>query len=168
VRKLTAKTRALLKKPVGTLMGDSKALAAIKGRGGGLIAVGDRCSHWLLLNGIRPDVVVYDHMCMRKQVDARTRTALDGYDGAAEVVTNPAGEITDALFGAVKAAVLRGRGKILVEGEEDLAALVAIMFAPDGAVVVYGQPDEGIVLVKIDKKAREMARAVYEMMAPIS
>ena len=40
--------------------------------------------------------------------------------------------------------------KIVVEGEEDLATLPAILYAPPGSVVVYGQPDEGSVLVKVN------------------
>jgi len=39
--------------------------------------------------------------------------------------------------------------KIIVEGEEDLATLPAILYAPMGSAVVYGQPNEGSVLVDV-------------------
>jgi len=159
--------REQLKKPLGSVMGEAQAAERLSGLGGLVISVGDRCSHALIKMGIRPDIVIYDHMCMRKEVDAGTRRALDGYDGAAERVGNPAGNITDALRLAVENAVARGIGKILVDGEEDLAALVAIMAAPDGAAVLYGQPGEGIVLVEVDEKARRGARAIYGRM-PLS
>lgn len=144
---------------------DEAGVAARLGDFTGLIvAVGDVCSHSLIRHGIRPGVVVYDHLCMRAPVDDEIRTALDDYDGAAEIVANPAGIITDGLFDAVRKAVERGTGKIFVEGEEDLAALVAIMVAPDGAIVLYGQPGAGIVLVEIDERKRGMVRAIYERM----
>ena len=39
--------------------------------------------------------------------------------------------------------------KIIVDGEEDLATLPAILYAPLGSAVVYGQPNEGSVLVDV-------------------
>jgi uncharacterized protein (UPF0218 family) len=46
----------------------------------------------------------------------------------------------------------------VVDGEEDLLTLVAVLYAPENAVVVYGQPYEGIVLVKVspEKKAEAL------------
>ncbi|HMK82220.1 MAG TPA: DUF359 domain-containing protein, partial [Candidatus Bathyarchaeia archaeon] len=37
----------------------------------------------------------------------------------------------------------------IVDGEEDLLVLVVIAVAPVGSLVVYGQPNEGIVLVNV-------------------
>jgi len=45
--------------------------------------------------------------------------------------------------------------RIFVRGEEDLAALPAILLAPEGSVVLYGQPDEGVVFVSITKSKKE-------------
>jgi uncharacterized protein (UPF0218 family) len=48
-----------------------------------------------------------------------------------------------------------------VEGEEDLAAVPAVIVAPAGASVVYGQPGEGMVLVDADEvrdEARDLLR----------
>jgi uncharacterized protein (UPF0218 family) len=38
--------------------------------------------------------------------------------------------------------------EIIVDGEEDLLALIAISYAPDNSYIVYGQPLEGMVVVK--------------------
>ncbi len=51
---------------------------------------------------------------------------------------------------------------MLVDGEEDLVVLPAIMIAPDGASVVYGQPDEGMVHVVVDDEVRREVRALLE------
>jgi hypothetical protein len=71
-------------------------------------------------------------------------------------VKNPPSKITKELQDAVKDAV--PPLKIIVEGEEDLATLPAILMAQFGSVVAYGQPNEGIVLVEVTKeKKREIA-----------
>jgi len=47
------------------------------------------------------------------------------------------------------------RIKIIVNGEEDLATLPAILYAPVGSVVVYGQPNEGSVLVHVTSERKK-------------
>jgi hypothetical protein len=51
-----------------------------------------------------------------------------------------------------------------VDGEEDLAALPAIIATPVGGSVVYGQPDEGMVLVAVTPAARREAHALLSRM----
>jgi hypothetical protein len=47
---------------------------------------------------------------------------------------------------------------ILVDGEEDLAVIPLVIAAPLSSVVIYGQPNEGIVLRVIDEYAKTAAR----------
>jgi len=65
-------------------------------------------------------------------------------------VKNPAATISKDLIDLISES-LHGTEhvKIIVEGEEDLATLPAILYAPLGSVVVYGQPNEGSVLVDV-------------------
>ena len=56
--------------------------------------------------------------------------------------------------------------QVLVEGEEDLLTLVAVLEAPEGSLVVYGQPHDGVVAVKADKKTKERVQQVVEAMEP--
>ncbi len=44
--------------------------------------------------------------------------------------------------------------QIVINGEEDLAALPAIAMAPISSVIIYGLPDKGAVVVRVteDKK----------------
>ena len=51
---------------------------------------------------------------------------------------------------------------LLVDGEEDLATLPAVLAAPDGASVVYGQPGEGMVLVTVTDAVRERFDALVD------
>jgi len=53
-----------------------------------------------------------------------------------------------------------------VEGEEDLLAIPAILESPDKAIIVYGQPSEGLVVVTaspdIKREVREMMNRMSE------
>jgi uncharacterized protein (UPF0218 family) len=72
-------------------------------------------------------------------------------------VKNPQGTITEEAIAAIQEALQSSqRSKIVVEGEEDLLTLIAIMNAPEDSFVLYGQPHEGIVVVKAtqDKKTK--------------
>ena len=42
----------------------------------------------------------------------------------------------------------------MVDGEEDLLALVAVLYAPQNSFVVYGQPHCGIVFVKVTSRRK--------------
>ncbi|HJK04728.1 MAG TPA: DUF359 domain-containing protein [Methanocorpusculum sp.] len=47
---------------------------------------------------------------------------------------------------------------ILVEGEEDLAVLPLIERLPDGALILYGQPNEGVVVCEVTPVLRQHAK----------
>ena len=53
---------------------------------------------------------------------------------------------------------------ILVDGEEDLLALPAIFLAPINSLVLYGQPNQGFVLVKITDTVRLIAMKILKEM----
>jgi uncharacterized protein (UPF0218 family) len=77
-----------------------------------------------------------------------------------QTVKNPPGHITKTLVAAVKKAVkiylnTNSPQIIRVLGEEDLAGVPAILFSPLGSVVLYGQPEEGIVLVEVTKEKKK-------------
>ena len=53
---------------------------------------------------------------------------------------------------------LNGQTVIDVEGEEDLSPILLILLCPLGAVIMYGQPGEGIVVRRVDLAAKYRAR----------
>jgi len=53
---------------------------------------------------------------------------------------------------------------VIVDGEEDLLTLVTVLSAPDDALVVYGQPHKGIVVVKVTKETREKMHRIMDAM----
>jgi hypothetical protein len=145
--------RGELKAPLGPVYTDTGALLAESE--GPIIAVGDVVTYHLLQAGRRPDVALVDGRTKREAVDAAVWEAIDGFDDRIELA-NPAATLSAALLSELRSAVDReGSTVLVVDGEEDLAALPAVVIAPDGASVVYGQPDEGMVHGVVTPELRE-------------
>ena len=157
--KLPPEARPLLKRPLGKLFKNTAAAVEYlqQLRPTKLIAVGDIVTVELLAGGLKPDVVVADFKVMRAPVDDKTRRAIDAHEVRTVRVKNPAGTITLELYSTFES--IRPPVKIIVEGEEDLATLPAVLTAPIGSVVAYGQPNEGMVLIEVtEQKKREFQK----------
>lgn len=155
--------RAELKDPLGGIYADADAL--LSAGGDPVVAVGDIVTYHLLRADRRPDVAVIDGKTEREAVEREVLEAIEGFDRTVEV-ENPPATLTADLLGELRAAVERdGTTVVDVDGEEDLAALPAVLVAPDGASVVYGQPDEGMVLGLVDDGLRTRVRDLLDRMA---
>ncbi|WP_336134835.1 GTP-dependent dephospho-CoA kinase family protein [Natronomonas amylolytica] len=162
VAELPEEMRHELKEPLGPVYTEAEVLLAEATEP--IIAVGDIVTYHLLTAGYQPDVALVDGKTKRERVEREVLDAIDGFDHRIEV-ENPAGTLTEELLEALVDAIERpGTVVITVVGEEDLAALPAIVTAPDGASVVYGQPDEGMVLAVVDEGLRIECRNLLEKM----
>ena len=148
-----------LKEPLGPIETDAERL--LEAVDGPLIAVGDVVTYHLLEAGRQPDVALVDGRTKRTAVDEEIREAVTG--GASLEVSNPPAELAAPVVRALRRALAADEPTtILVDGEEDLVALPAIVAAPDGASVVYGQPDEGMVHVTVTDALRDEMRDLLE------
>ncbi|AIF83768.1 hypothetical protein NTE_01707 [Candidatus Nitrososphaera evergladensis SR1] len=150
-----------LKKPFGTLVPDAqvtkeKISALVKGAKK-IVAVGDATTERLLGFGITPDLAV---------VDGKERRLLREYprhDAKEMRCTNPAGTISQAAVDLLKKALVEKKPVlVVVEGEEDLLALPVFAMALENSVVLYGQPLEGMVAVKITPAKRKQAKDLMD------
>jgi len=125
-----------------------------------LIAVGDRVSRNMIREGMPLSVVIVDNRVMRKPIAPIGFEAEETYR-----VRNPAGTLTDEALQGVREAIEHG-GKVivLVEGEEDLLTLAAVLSAPENSLVVYGQPREGIVVIEVNEGTKTRFREILERM----
>jgi uncharacterized protein (UPF0218 family) len=154
--------RSELKEPLGPVYTDAEGLLA--DAGDPVVAVGDMVTYHLIRAGRWPDVALVDGKTKREAVEREVAEAIDGFDHRLDVV-NPAATLTDELLEALVDALERpGTVVLTVEGEEDLAALPAVLAAPDGGAVVYGQPNEGMVLATVDGALRERSRELLTAM----
>jgi hypothetical protein len=148
--------RAKLKRPLGKVVSFESLEKALKQRRPthGLIAVGDVTGKRLMDAGIRPWIWIYDGIERRERV--KWRVPLPTH-----AAVNPHGMITGSMVAAIKDAFKsKKESRIYVKGEEDLAGLCCIAEAPVGAVIVYGQPRKGVVVVPVNRKKKDWARTL--------
>ncbi len=156
---LTPELRLKLKDPFGNLIQGTaeETMAKMnelikKEKPSRIISVGDVVSLNLHKHGIEPQLTIIDNVSLRDKAMPQEEVV-----EKTVYVDNPQGTIAIGAILAVKKA-LEGKEHthIVVKGEEDLLTLIAVLFAPENAFVVYGQPFSGVVVVKVtsERKAR--------------
>jgi uncharacterized protein (UPF0218 family) len=158
VATLPPEARDAFKEPLGPIYTDPERLLADAGRP--IIAVGDVVTYHLLSAGHTPKVAVIDGKTEREAVSDEIRGGLP--DADVTVASEPATVSRELLAALVDAIGRDGATVISVVGEEDLATVPAVLAAPDGASVVYGQPGEGMVLGTVDADVRAELRELAE------
>ena len=80
-------------------------------------------------------------------------------------VQNNCGEISSECFNLVK-SIFEEKPPIrpVVDGEEDLLVLPVCLFAPENSVVMYGQPNEGLVIAEITSDVRDKVQKIVNQM----
>ncbi|MCL4436697.1 MAG: GTP-dependent dephospho-CoA kinase family protein [Thaumarchaeota archaeon] len=124
------------------------------------VTVGDATTEKLLSLGFTPDVEIVDSREMRRDRDPPASK----YRGIIRA-SNPAGCLTDEALQAVSEALRSEKPvRIWVKGEEDLMALPVLALYPNGTTVLYGQPKQGLVVLRIDEDIRGVARSLLSKM----
>jgi uncharacterized protein (UPF0218 family) len=125
-----------------------------------IISVGDTVSKNLAENHLVLQLSIVDNKVMRRSVKSIALTM-----DKTITVKNPQGTITEEAHKAIREAMKCDyHVKIVVEGEEDLLTLIAVLYAPENSFVVYGQPYEGIVAIKVTpEKKTEIAEILKTM-----
>jgi hypothetical protein len=156
----------MLKKPLGRLFPAmdvrGEEFLALVTSSSFVITVGDRVTETLQeTTGRSPDVFVVDGM-ERRTVREIPRIA----HASTLKAKNPAGRLTKAALSAMKRAFSGEKPvMVLIDGEEDLLTIPAVIGAPLGAVVFYGQPLEGVVAVEVDERSKATARQILRLMS---
>ena len=163
---LPAKLRTILNRPLGDLIrGSAVDLGSLlrsviaERKPTKLIFVGDSVSRQATLAGIAPDVMIVDNLEKRKRAIAYAYP----HDRII-AAKNRAGTIEENARLAVERAVRGEADLVIVDGEEDLLAVIAVISAPLGSLVVYGQPNEGVVLVRVSSESKVQAERILGQM----
>lgn len=171
LRVLTEDLRRFLKKPVGILIrgavGETKyeLKELLKSKKIKLIAVGDVVSKTIIEMDLKADLYITDSRSLRVPVEEPNLASI-----AERVyrVRNPPGHISSEAEDAVKNALAdECTSWIKVEGEEDLLTLTVIAEAPLNSIILYGQPDEGVVVVQVDETIKQWAKSIIDNMPTI-
>lgn len=151
-----------LKKPFGLLVADVQAtkqnLTSLLKGANRVIAVGDATTERLVDFDIIPDLAVIDGRERR-----HVRALAVSYEAKEMRCRNPAGALSKNAVEILRNALVEKQPVVvLVEGEEDMLALPLFFLAPLGTVVLYGQPLEGVVVVKITEEKKKQAKDLME------
>jgi uncharacterized protein (UPF0218 family) len=153
-----------LKKPLGKLYPDFEDAIGEIESSEFLISVGDETFKNLMENELYPNIGIIDNLIQRKN---HTHEFIHA-DNILKA-DNPAGCITDDLWETIGQALeLSNNGEcyvIEVAGEEDLAVLPCIIMANPETTILYGQPNEGLVLLKardLKNKAQKLIDGFIE------
>ena len=170
VYSITPKLRTKFKEPFGTLIQGSFQVTMSKmkelvdsEKPTTLISVGDVVSHNLHKYNIHPQITIIDNKFLRNQ----RMPELDSVEKTVNV-NNPKGTITEESILAIKEALEKKmHTHIVVNGEEDLLTLIAVLYAPKNAYVVYGQPYSGVVVIKVTVEKKAQAQKFLNAMKPL-
>ncbi|MFA5572799.1 MAG: DUF359 domain-containing protein [Candidatus Bathyarchaeia archaeon] len=164
---LTPKLRIRPKEPFGTLIKGSpqETMTTLKKmmiheKPPRVVSVGDIVSNNMHKYNIQPQLTVIDYISLRNKImPIQTPVEKTVY------VTNPQGTISDEAINAIKDSLnYNAHTHIVVNGEEDLLTLIAVLYAPQNSFIIYGQPDIGIVVVKAtEMKKAEVKQFLNEM-----
>ncbi len=159
---LNKKARIILKKPLGKLLASAKEAKPYIAKAPYAYAVGDVVTHDFLVNNITVDLAVFDFKTKREP------TSLMNSVKIFQRAKNNPGQINrDAIrkLLSIQQEIAKGRRKqinLLVKGEEDLLVLPIILCAPLESLVFYGQPNKGIVIVRVTE---EMKHHVLDLLS---
>ena len=145
--------RVVLQKPWGKIINEiPNDLDASK-----VVVVGDATAQKFNAKNIGQFLSIIDFL-INREIKFNQVSEMGFSDQEVLQIKNPPGEVTSELFKAVKSAFnSTNKTVILIDGEDDLAVLPAILIAPLGFNIFYGQPGQGLVQVVVTEEIKEKA-----------
>lgn len=173
--KLPDHLRPELKKPFGLLLTGSQTkiineLQSLiqKINPPKIIAVGDVTALTLYFAKIQPNLSIIDEKVERFELEEPVKKMLEEIPAKKIEIENPAGQVTVALWKAIESALKENEPiKVLVKGEEDLATIPAVILASERSIIIYGQPEKGVVVIEANADKKKAAEAILNQMLPV-
>ena len=166
--------RPELAKPLGRVLSGQEIKQSIDThRGAIVITVGDVATETLIKHELTPSLAIIDQKVARVPHDTLARIPKTLLRARISAKSGPgyiAKEVEEIIANWSKKPE---RTLLIIEGEEDLLALPAIVYAPVGSVVYYGQPEQalwacgpmakaGLVEVIISQEKIETSRSILQ------
>jgi uncharacterized protein (UPF0218 family) len=163
--KLPENLREQLKIPLGILLPENQVTRenVLKhvSSASCIITVGDATTEKMIKFDIIPSLQIID------SYEKRSKHAPLSENNIASNIScdNPPGEISTQSIDAIKNSfTMKSPVRININGEEDLLVIPVCLYAPDNSVVMYGQPNEGLVIVSITQDIRKKTQLILDSM----
>ena len=158
--------RSELKAPLGRLIKtdiyQTIREELLKEKNSRLITVGDVSTETLVKANIIPHVAIVDNKVGRiprkKEVEVPGSITIEAQ--------NPPAMITEEAWKAIKNALETKKQpvKVVIEGEEYLLVIPTVIEAPINTLICYGQPDEGVVLIRVTESVKDKFQKILNQM----
>ncbi len=163
--KLPENLREQLKIPLGILLPEKQVtkenILKYTSSASFIITVGDATTEKMLKFDIIPSLQIIDSQEKRSKREPPSAAKV----ASSISCDNPPGEISTQSIDAIKNAFkLKPPVRIIINGEEDLLVIPVCLYAPENSVVMYGQPNEGLVIVSINQDIRKKTQLILDSM----
>jgi len=164
--KLPENLREQLKIPLGILLPENQTtkenILKHTSSASFIITVGDATTEKMLKFDIIPSLQIIDSQEKRSKREPPSAAKVESSISC----DNPPGEISTQSIDAIKNAFkLKPPVRIIINGEEDLLVIPVCLYAPENSVVMYGQPNEGLVIVSINQDIRKKTQLILDSMS---
>ena len=131
-----------------------------------IATIGDICTLKIFDEIREPELCIIDMKTKRNTpLDITQKDKMEKIGKRRVNVDNKAGTISNELWASIDEALnTHINTKIVVNGEEDLAALAVISMVKIGAKVIYGMPDKGMVVVDVNQQEKKRANSFLKRM----
>jgi len=150
---LKKECREKLRKPIGKLI-KKELLRELKNKE--IITVGDKTTQTILGLGLKPKLAIVDYRIERKNIEVNYRN----FSKKLKAKNKP-GQISIESVEKIKESKKYKNCLLEIDGEEDLLVLPSVLELEKG-IVCYGQPNEGIVVIKINNKSKEKVKNLFK------
>ena len=170
--------RSALREPLGSYVNEVQKIP--KTTQSLLFSVGDATFLKLKAEEVFPDIVILDGMINRKKALSENQIRkLISTEYSFSRTENLAGSLSQTMVRSIKQSIQnhlkKGKKHLLyVRGEDDLAVLACILFAPLSSIVLYGQPafpdrdiTSGMVQVKVTESMKRKTGKLLECFSPV-
>ena len=133
-----------------------------------IVTVGDATTERILSFGIYPKIAIIDGVERRiRRPDVKNSEIIKAYSNKNKIkfykCSNRQGTISKEAYDIIEKIIQSNENAmVIVDGEEDLLALPVFALARNQSVVLYGQPLEGIVVVKVNNKLKKKAQNLLD------
>ncbi len=158
--------RDKLKEPLGPLVDEKELLILLEGEKY-IVSVGDQVTYTLLKNNIEPVFCIVDFKIKRNRCSDEIKNTIQSFGKKMVTIENPPRCISSDLWDAIDSAynnLEKYSLRIEIKGEEDLAALPAILLAPRDVTIIYGLPNRGVVVVKAIEENKRKVKEILDKM----